>query len=290
MSESSQADRYLLRQIAAGDQNGWAQLVARYHGRLLAFARQQLRNAADADDVVQETFVQFLQQRGRFDPNRSLETFLFTILRRRIIDTFRGRSARVCLLHETTYGPDRDARRSSLDLSVSSYARRNEQAERDHAALSAALGQLVERFRAGERFRDLQVMEMLFYAQMRNGDVARLAGMDEKAVALLKHRWLKELAAGIGAQAEANESLSDSLLTEVWEELRPTCPKRSTVGRMLLGTLEGPWAEYVSFHVRMLGCRFCQANLADLQPAPEQATRSAYERLYQSTVGFLRRV
>ena len=98
MAESSEADRYLLKRIAAGDDAGWSQLVARYHGRLLAFARRQLKRPADAEDLVQEAFVAFLTNRTRFDPTRSIETFLFTTLRRRIIDTYRGRASKTCLL------------------------------------------------------------------------------------------------------------------------------------------------------------------------------------------------
>ena len=40
MAELTQADRYLLDQIRRGDGEGWSALVARYQGRLLAFARR----------------------------------------------------------------------------------------------------------------------------------------------------------------------------------------------------------------------------------------------------------
>src|SRR5918993_1455732 len=167
MAESSEADRYLLKRIAAGDPAGWSQLVARYHGRLLAFARRQLRRPADAEDLVQEAFVAFLTNRARFDPARSIETFLFTTLRRRIIDTYRGRASKTCLL-----GDD---------------------------ALAGAMESLLKRYKQSERFRDIMILELLFYAQLRNQEVARTIGVEERAVAVLKHRWLHELADDVRA-------------------------------------------------------------------------------------------
>ena len=81
---------------------------------------------------------------------------------------------------------------------------------------------------------------------------------------------------------------TDSLLTEVWEEWRFTCPKRSTIGRFLLGTLEEPWAEYVQFHVNRLGCRFCRANVDDLQKADETERQKVHQRVFESTIGFFK--
>ena len=80
-----------------------------------------------------------------------------------------------------------------------------------------------------------------------------------------------------------------SLLTELWEARRPTCPKRSTVGRFLLGTLEKPWQSYVDFHLNQLGCQFCRANLEDLKKQTEDETTKVFQnKLMQSTTGFFR--
>src|SRR5918993_434940 len=231
MAESSEADRYLLKRIAAGDPAGWSQLVARYHGRLLAFARRQLRRPADAEDLVQEAFVAFLTHRVKFDPTRSIETFLFTTLRRRIIDTYRGRASKTCLLGDAAVAEETaGGQGSSHEPSASWYVRRDEQADRQREALAGAMESLLKRYKQSERFRDIQILELLFYAQLRNQEVARTVGVEERAVAVLKHRWLQELAehargaaGGPAGGAWDPALMSDSLLTEVWEQERLTC-------------------------------------------------------------------
>src|SRR3954471_3339968 len=102
MAQLTEADRYLLSQITAGDSSAWSQLVQRYQGRLLAFARGRMHRKEEAEDLVQDTFIAFLESiaGGRFRENASVETFLFTILRHKLIDYFRGKQMRVCFLQE----------------------------------------------------------------------------------------------------------------------------------------------------------------------------------------------
>jgi RNA polymerase sigma factor (sigma-70 family) len=297
MAESSEADRYLLDQIARGNTDAWAQLVGRYHGRLMAFARSRLKSAADAEDFVQETFLRFLQSFRTFRASASVETFLFTILRRRLIDHFRGRQRlAACAIGDSAIGDDVMGR----EPTPSWYARRDEQAELLEQAVAAGLDGMIRRLRDRQKLDELRVIELLFYAQLRNQDVAAACGIDEKQVALMKFRALAQVRDHLAARLPAaqldalrdtgweREDSADSILTRAWEALRPTCPKRSTLGRYLLQTLEPPWREHVQFHVERLGCRFCQANLEDLGREPQEQ-KQLRDRVFQSTIGFMSR-
>src|SRR3954467_3574493 len=161
----NEADRFLLDRVRQQDDQAWAQLVERYQGRLLAFARGQRIRTADAEDFVQDTFLNFLRGVSAFRGDASLETYLFLLLRRRIVDSLRGRRIPACSGGET--GGVEDASDASVDGSASSYVRRNEQRDARRAALARAVMGLVEGMRTGEQFRELQLAEMLFYAQMR---------------------------------------------------------------------------------------------------------------------------
>jgi RNA polymerase sigma factor (sigma-70 family) len=300
MAELTQGEEAILEQVRRGSRDAWAQLLDRYEGRLLALARSRAPSRADAEDLVQETFIQFLKSLPSFRGEASVETYLFMILRRRIIDALRGRRLTACLagdLAEASDGGSTNIEPAAAELSASRYVRRAEDRQVERAALLSAMGALVERMKDANDFRNLQIAECLFYAQLRNKDIGRLVGVDEKHVALIKHRWLKDLRAMVGRQMRSpanagpagrfeSDDAAHSLLTEVWEEHRLSCPKRSTVGGFMLGTLDEPWHDYVDFHVNRLGCRFCRANLDDLRAEAQEGARGVRERVMQSTIGF----
>jgi hypothetical protein len=81
-------------------------------------------------------------------------------------------------------------------------------------------------------------------------------------------------------------------VARVWREQRVSCLKRSTLGAHQLGVLEDPWNSYARFHLEVIGCPFCAANLADLEAqAQSREQRVAWrEQVFASSVGFLSRV
>src|SRR5438552_19146093 len=86
---ASEGDRLLIQQIRQGDQRAWENLIARYEGRLLAFVERRLRDRATSEDVVQETFIGFLNSLPHFDDQRELQTYLFTIASYKLTDHLR---------------------------------------------------------------------------------------------------------------------------------------------------------------------------------------------------------
>jgi RNA polymerase sigma factor (sigma-70 family) len=305
MSELNQADRYLLEQIRQGSSDGWTQLVNRYSGRLEAFARSKVGKAGDADDLVQETFISFLKGLPDFREQASIETYLFGILRRRIVDWYRGRKSNVCLMQDVIRPDDTDAPSDLAHAMVSPaataswYVRRDEQVDLQRQALAEALVQLVSHLTASQKLRDLKIIEMIFYVQLRNKDIARVADLPETQVALLKHRYLQKLQEDIRRDPRAHRDASidvtaqlpeqfDAVLSQIWQEQRLSCPKRSTIGAYMLGTLEAAWQDYVAFHLDTLGCQFCRANLADLKKQTDAGQASVLrQRILNSTAGFL---
>jgi RNA polymerase sigma factor (sigma-70 family) len=304
----SQAERFLLEGIRRGDSEAWSQLVDRYRGRLFAFAHSRMRSSADVEDVLQDAFMTFLKGLGQFRGEAGLETYLFTILRRRMVDFFRGRKRHVCLLHDVVRPDDEGdsgeamSQVPSHDPTASWYARRDEREDIRRHALAEAIGDLLNGYKKSLNFRDLKIVEMLFYCQLPNKEVGRIAGLDEKQIALIKHRCLRKVReqvdralAGRGMSPDApdgddaGDARGEAMLTRIWETLRLSCPKRSTIGAYHLGTLDADWQDYVGFHLEKLGCEYCRANLADIKSADQERSGAALrEKILQSTVGFLR--
>ena len=109
-----------------------------------------------------------------------------------------------------------------------------------------------------------------------------------------------------GAQARVEKGLRDSAelrarleevrqnrseaglhtLGAIWRRSRLTCPTRQQLGSALLDALDPALATYIRFHLEVVECPFCQANLADLKARtaqPSNATQHRRNRILKSS-------
>jgi RNA polymerase sigma-70 factor (ECF subfamily) len=87
-------DSACLRALAAGDRSAFANLVERWQSRLINFFYRSTHNRADAEDLAQETFMELYRAAPRYTPRGTFNAFIFTLARRRLIDSYRKRSRR----------------------------------------------------------------------------------------------------------------------------------------------------------------------------------------------------
>lgn len=81
----------ILERIAAGDQAAVQECIDAYGDLIWSLARRFLRNDADAEDAVQDIFIDLWGSSGRYDRNVASEVaFVSTIARRRLIDRLRS--------------------------------------------------------------------------------------------------------------------------------------------------------------------------------------------------------
>lgn len=85
----------LLQRIASGDSSAVALCIERYGNLVWSTAKKWSRDPADAEDAVQEIFVDLWQSASRFNPEVASEpTFIMMLARRRLIDRRRRAGAR----------------------------------------------------------------------------------------------------------------------------------------------------------------------------------------------------
>jgi RNA polymerase sigma-70 factor (ECF subfamily) len=288
------ADTYLVEAVQRGEPAAWREVIDRYQGRLVSFARRMLAERSDAEDIVQETFLGLLRSLPNYDPNRSLETYLFAILRNKLHDHLRRRpkGQRQSL---DQLEPE-DTPQAWIDRDTpSGHVASQERLTAQRAALVSGLRQWVEQCTLAGRFQDLIVIEMLVVLGLRNKEVAADLGLTETAVAGIKFRVLEQWRALLQSAPSATEwgeaeLARDSTVGRIWREEGVSCLKRSTLGRYLLGVLDEDWNAYIEFHAEQADCDRCHANLADLR-SEEQRDAAAHEQLrercFASSVGFL---
>jgi RNA polymerase sigma-70 factor (ECF subfamily) len=73
------------------------ELLAQHRGYLLQFARRRLRDAALAEDLVQDVLLAAVAGQARFEQRSSLRTWLVAILKHKIVDARRSRSTAISL-------------------------------------------------------------------------------------------------------------------------------------------------------------------------------------------------
>lgn len=86
----------ILQRIAAGDKPAVEECLKKYGGLVWSLARRMLRNSDDAEDAVQDIFLDIWRNAGKFDESQASETtFIAMIARRRLIDRIRFSSRRI---------------------------------------------------------------------------------------------------------------------------------------------------------------------------------------------------
>lgn len=82
----------ILGRVAAGEAQAVEECLHRYRNLVWSLARRLSADFADAEDAVQEVFIELWRNADRFDPTVASEaTFVTTIARRRLIDRRRRR-------------------------------------------------------------------------------------------------------------------------------------------------------------------------------------------------------
>lgn len=83
----------LLERVADGDAAAVDECLGKYGGLVWSLARRLCPRHEDAEDAVQEIFVEIWRNAGKFDPGIASESTYVTMLaRRRLIDRYRRRS------------------------------------------------------------------------------------------------------------------------------------------------------------------------------------------------------
>jgi RNA polymerase sigma-70 factor (ECF subfamily) len=155
-------DEALLRQVARADATALRTLYDRYAGRVMAVALRMLGSSGEAEEVVQDTFVDIWNRAKSYDRARGAPgAWLITIARNRAIDRLRSRGTAM----RTAAGAKREAEvgppvgGSPLDATLQSEVQKR---------VGAALGSLPPEQR--------RVVELAFFDGLSQSEIAARTG------------------------------------------------------------------------------------------------------------------
>jgi len=121
-SESSEQDREFVERALGGDETAFNALVEKYQNALYHHIRRIVRDRAEIDDLVQESFIKAFSALDSYSSNYAFSTWLYKIATNHGIDFLRKRRLRTqsidrpiqtregemeVELPDTTYRPDR---------------------------------------------------------------------------------------------------------------------------------------------------------------------------------------
>jgi RNA polymerase sigma-70 factor, ECF subfamily len=184
-------DQTILQRIAAGDQLAIQDCLDNYSNLLWSLAKKFTRTAEDAEDAVQEIFIDLWQHAERFDPTKASEiTFVALVARRRLIDRLR----------KLTRQPNFQA----IDDVTISCPKSSE--KQMHVALDATrVTRIINKFRPDQK----QIINLAIYEGMTHSEIANVMGLPLGTVKTNIRRGFQKVRYSFGIR---NQEFSTSVI------------------------------------------------------------------------------
>lgn len=87
-------ERELIEQLRQGNEPAFRWLVENYRNRVFHTVLNMVQDTKEAEDAVQETFIQVFESIGSFKQESSLSTWIYRIATRKALDKIRRRKTR----------------------------------------------------------------------------------------------------------------------------------------------------------------------------------------------------
>ena len=162
----------LVRATLDGSARAFEEIVQLHGRRIFNYLNQMTRQAQDAEDLVQQTFVKAYQNLHRFDTSRPLVNWLFTIARRTALNHFRAARRWEEMPEDTPCVLPTPAREAET----------NDQVEN-----------IWEQARRRLSEKEFNVMWLRFGENLSTAETARVAGLTQTHVKILVFRARKRL-------------------------------------------------------------------------------------------------
>lgn len=180
----------VLHRIASGDKAAVQECLKLYGGLVWSLARRMSPNTNDAEDAVQEIFIDIWKHADRFDETQASETtFVAMIARRRLIDRLRkaNRQPNVDSLEDILVEP---SQRADREMEISIEAKQAAEAMKD--------------LRPEQR----QVLNLSIFQGLSHQEIATLTGMPIGTVKTHARRGLMQVREFLGRDSNTGKEVT----------------------------------------------------------------------------------
>lgn len=171
----------LMLRSKAGDEFAFRELVESTEDRLFGTIARMLGGSQGAEDLAQRVYLRIWQARERYEPTAKFSTWMFSIMRRLVLNERRGRARRGAVFYDP--GPEEHVREASSSHTPLASVAAGELAQ----AIEKALAELPDEQRAA--------MVLRRYEEMPYEEIAAVLGTSVSAVKSLLFRARENLRA-----------------------------------------------------------------------------------------------
>jgi RNA polymerase sigma-70 factor, ECF subfamily len=175
------SDERLVERVAAGDRAAMQVLYARHHLRVYRFVLRIVNNAATAEDLTSDAFLDVWRHAGRFEGRSQVSTWIFAIARYKAVAALRRRTNDplddeiACQIPDPAEGPEAIVQKQD-----------------ESAALRQCLTQLSPAHR--------EVIDLVYYHEKSIAEVAEIIGAPQNTVKTRMFHARKQIAALLDAR------------------------------------------------------------------------------------------
>lgn len=142
---------------ASGDAEAFAELYQRYRPMIFAYSYRLCLNAADAQDIAQETFIKMARSLAAYRPTAPFQSWLYMVCTNTARDWLR-----------------QSARRQKIQVALQDFAAESSEEPQDFDEAAAALARLADDLR--------EAIVLVFYEGLNHAEAARVLGCAETTV------------------------------------------------------------------------------------------------------------
>lgn len=187
-------DIELIKQVLAGDQGAYAELVKRHQRFVFTLALRFSKNREDAEEIAQDCFVKAYRSLNSFQQTAKFSTWMYTIVYTTSMTYLRKKRL-------DTQSIDSEDSHIQLENQVSSFNADQVEQKSKYAYLNLAISQLLP--------DDAAIITLFYKGEQSLEEIAKALGMESNTVKVKLHRArhrLKEKLEGL-LQHEVKELL-----------------------------------------------------------------------------------